>query len=289
MSTSYSDFAYVVEHRMAEWATHNYVHTHQHMMRNRARKAVECSEPFSKFILLVDWSEKMGLTPPQSATAGTYKKIGIMEVVALYRDGAGVVCSAHPVLLESKENDVPHTHAALRAVLAEFVTKFGTGKLRHIVIFSDGGQAHFKCAQAFLYGVHLQDFARANFGTQLHVTWNFFQSYHGKGPYDAEGGVVKYFLRREMRRMRRAFRDVQEAFAFLSGCSAILEPTKHAHQHQKEFAIHYRKFYLVLESELPTLAGYTVRAAKALSPTGSLQKKRDVFSVEFDELPHIVP
>jgi hypothetical protein len=58
---------------------------------------------------------------------------------------------------------------------------------------SDGGQSHFKCAEAFVYLCHLLRELRGLRGAHrgARIVWNFMQSYHGKGPYDAE---VRPFL-----------------------------------------------------------------------------------------------
>ena len=204
-----------------------------------------------------------------------------------------VRCISHPVLFESPDNDVPHTQAGLREVLKNLVKHEPDlrGKVRRVELWSDGGQAHFKCADGYRQGVHLQEWARRLLGPSCVLRWNFFQSYHGKGPYDAEGGIIKYLLRRQQRRQGRAFTSALEAYTWLVSYMDSSTKGAAAHAHVREYTINTRLPGLVLEEHMPTapVSDYTVGAAHAADPctAGVLKKKRDIFCLEFGDWPAI--
>jgi hypothetical protein len=113
-------------------------------------------------------------------------------------------------------NDVPHTFAFLRKVIQKFASKsvqLGT-RLKKVSVWSDGGQAHFKCGEAFCFASHLQRELHELSGGSL--VWNFMQSYHGKGPYDAEGGIIKYYIRRQIFLHQVTFADGRAAWEWCS-------------------------------------------------------------------------
>lgn len=182
--------AYLYE-QVAEWVPHWTVEDHQLKVRGRSIQAVSRALPGERLDILVDWSEKLGLDPNNSVTGGQYAKVGLIVAVCVYRAGAGEKATAETVagLCEAPTNDVPHTQTFLRKVLAIFAERsrcMGTS-LKHVGVWSDGGQAHFKCAEGFAFSSHLLRELRVLTGnTNATLTWHFMQSYHGKGPYDAE-------------------------------------------------------------------------------------------------------
>ena len=294
VDTTWTDFSSVLAKRMDEWVEHNFIQRHQNHLRSRARKSVDVLPPHAKILILVDWSEKLSLTPPNSTTAATYAKIGLLQAVTVHKGADGRVhCISHPVLCESPDNDVPHTQAGIREVLINLV-KYDPnlrGAVRRIEVWSDGGQAHFKLADGYRQGVHLQAWARSLLGPALTLRWSFCQSYHGKGPYDAEGGIVKYLLRRQQRLQGRAFTSAEEAHAWLVTHIASSTKGAAAEAHVREYTIDARLPGLVLEKDMPAVdsSDYTVGTARAVdtSTAGALQKKRDVFCLEFDAWPAI--
>ena len=124
-------------------------------------------------------------------------------ILAVYRDDdEPAKCRSHPVLYESDKNNVPNTQAGIRLVV-EYYAKWSIRlrvSLWWISVWSDGGPAHFRNAEALLNGIHLQAFLRlVSHNPSARLMWNFMMAYHGKGPYDPEGGLVKYYIRRQIR------------------------------------------------------------------------------------------
>lgn len=186
--------AYLNE-QMAQWVPHQSVEDHQLRVRRRNVRAVSRSPPGERLEVLLDWSEKLGLDPNNSVTGGQYEKIGVIIAVCVFRthEGGPAVTETVAGFCEAPKNDVPHTQAFLRKVLAMFAKRSRNlgATLKQVNVWSDGGQAHFKCAEAFAYTSHLLRELRDNTGdATTMLTWNFMQSYHGKGPYDAE--VLNY-------------------------------------------------------------------------------------------------
>lgn len=181
---------YIAE-RMDQWIPHWTVEDHQLRVRARNVAAVSAAPAGERLEILIDWSEKLSLEPNNSTTAGKYPKMGLCVAVCVYRgdDNEPAKCETLAGMFEAPTNDVPHTHAFLREILKHFVLRsrsMGRG-LQEVNVWSDGGQAHFKCAEALVYLSHLvREFREATDNSSAQLTWNYMQSYHGKGPYDAE-------------------------------------------------------------------------------------------------------
>jgi hypothetical protein len=123
---------------------------------------------------------------------------------------------------ELDKNDVPHTFAFLRKLIAHFAEPMEgerRSRLKVVNIWSDGGQGHFKCAEAFAFMAHLQREVFELCGAR--VQWNYMQSYHGKGPYDAEGGLIKYHIRRQIFLCGVVFRFGKEVWAWCRKSEAL--------------------------------------------------------------------
>lgn len=184
-------FLQYLNERMALWVPHWAVEDHQLKVRGRYVAAVAKAPRGQRLEILLDWSEKLGLEPNNSATGAQYAKIGLIVAVCVYKAEAGDHSRVETVggICEAAINDVPHTHAFLRKVLARYSKKsaeMGT-KLTSVNVWSDGGPAHFKCAEGFAFCSHLVRELRELVGDDsATLGWHFMQSYHGKGPYDAE-------------------------------------------------------------------------------------------------------
>lgn len=189
-------FLEYMSERMREWIPHWQVEHHQQLTRTRTIAEVGKAPAGERLEVLVDWSEKLTLEPNESGTGTTYEKIGLVVGVCVYRSAEGVQSETIAGICESATNDVPHTHAFLRKLLkifAERSKRQGT-TLKRVNVWSDGGPAHFKCAEGFSFSSHLLSELRIVSGNPAALLfWNFMQSYHGKGPYDAE--VTQSFMK----------------------------------------------------------------------------------------------
>jgi hypothetical protein len=191
---SVSVFLQYLGEKMDRFAPHCFVQRHQLLSRAHSIANVAAGRPGERLEILVDWSEKLSLEPNNSATGASYAKIGVIVAVCVWKpaDGAALRTETWVGLCKKPTNDVPHTHAFLRSVVAGYAQRSAEhkslGPLKHVNIWSDGGQSHFKCAEGFVFASHLLRELRGLRGAskQCSLQWNFMQSYHGKGPYDAE-------------------------------------------------------------------------------------------------------
>jgi hypothetical protein len=192
---SVSVFLQYLGEKMASFSPHCFVQTHQQLARTHSIEKVSLGRAGERLEILLDWSEKLSLEPNNSATGASYTKIGVIVAVCVWKPRAGTRSRTETWvgLCEKPINDVPHTHAFLRRVVAAYAQRSadepeGLSKLKYVNIWSDGGQAHFKCAEGFVFASHLLRELRGLAGSSSGCTlqWNFMQSYHGKGPYDAE-------------------------------------------------------------------------------------------------------
>jgi hypothetical protein len=201
---SVSVFLQYLGERMDRFSPHHFVQSHQQLARSHSIESVSKGKPGERLQILVDWSEKLSLEPNNSATGASYTKIGVVVAVCVWKPAEGGTQRTETWvgLCERPTNDVPHTHAFLRQVIAAYAKRSSQdarlSPLKYVDLWSDGGQAHFKCAEAFVFGSHLLRELRSLPGADAACTlqWNFMQSYHGKGPYDAEVASLLFFCPR---------------------------------------------------------------------------------------------
>jgi hypothetical protein len=237
--------------------------------------------------VLIDWSEKLSLEPNNSGTGTHYKVVGVLVAVCLRRVGDEVVSETCVGIYDEPNNDVPHTHALLREIIDLYASQAvaAGGILRVVNLWSDGGQNHFKSGEALAFLSHLRRFFEEKGGQ--HLCWNFMQSYHGKGPYDAEGGVVKYRIRRKIREQRFAFEDGLAVFIFASHDEALTKVgivlggvARADSEAHAVFRIARRRFFHFPESAITskwcTSPRFFTGSAKA---SGDLKNKAHVFCV----------
>ena len=247
--------------------------------------------------MLLDWSEKLDLEPNNSATAGTYCKIGVLVAVCVYKTvNAGVSESITAIgLCEKPTNDVPHTHAFLRKLLEDFASQseaMGT-KLQVVNVWSDGGPAHFKCGEAFCFCSHLLRELQDRCGQGARFVWNFMQSYHGKGPYDPEGGVVKYTIRRQILKQGFAFLCAWDVYIWVCANPAVTlaNVTGAGVGRNKAFDITRRKFFYIPESDVDEFRFCTspLFHTSGMAGEGLLKGKESVFCIVPDVNPAVTP
>jgi hypothetical protein len=71
---------------MKKWTPHWFTEFHQLQSRNRAIEEVGRAASGAKLVILIDWSEKLDLEPPNSSTGSSYPKIGLVVAVCIYRE-----------------------------------------------------------------------------------------------------------------------------------------------------------------------------------------------------------
>jgi hypothetical protein len=237
--------------------------------------------------VLLDWSEKLSLEPNNSGTGTKYKLVGVLVAVCLQRVGDSIVAETCIGIFDEPNNDVPHTHAFLRRLMAFYAAEAAARSgavLRHVAFWSDGGQNHFKSGEALAFLTHLRREFESRGGQ--HMSWNFMQSYHGKGPYDAEGGIVKYRIRRKILEQQFAFEDGYAVYVFasndptLTGLGIVSAGIKKDGDLREDamFAISRRRFFHFPESSITskwcTSPRFFTGSAKA---SGELKSKAHVF------------
>jgi hypothetical protein len=247
-----------------------------------------CSNNRRASQILIDWSEKLSLEPNNGATGAQYKAIGVLVAVCLRKVKGKIAAETVIGFFDDPNNDVPHTHAFLVKVLEHYVREARAAGtcLRVVNIWSDGGQNHFKSAEAFLFTTHLRRVLQNLVGVEVVVsmTWSFMQSYHGKGPYDAEGGVIKYCIRLQIREQGFAFAGAfyVHAWCIRSERLCRLAKTRPGVRNKDAagamFAITRRLFFLISEADVCSRF-CTSPAFKAVSCRGSgdLLRKMDIF------------
>lgn len=282
---------------MDKWVPHFYVEHHQLATRNRSVTAVGTAPPGERLEILIDWSEKLSLEPNNSSTGAQYNKIGVVIAVCVYRGRGANGAQAETMvgLCEEPTNDVPHTHVFLKQIIEHFAkrSKEQGAQLKAVNIWSDGGQAHFKCAEGFVYTSHLLRYLRSvSENSAARLVWNFMQSYHGKGPYDAEGGLVKYRIRRAIFKRGHAFLGAKEVFEYCVCDPELTEAvsSRAGLNAQATFNILRRTFFFVAESDVEVFKYCTspLFSCSGAVGAGELKSKDKVFCLRPDPNPEVV-
>ena len=87
--------------------------------------------------------------------------------------------------------------------------------------------------------------------------------YHGKGPYDAEGGLIKYYARRAMRYRGVVFDGAKSLVAWFSGCEQLCGGkatvkdvrSRGSFRQFKRFEVTRRVFRYISEPEVAAIGG----------------------------------
>jgi len=77
----------------------------------------------------------------------------------------------------------------------------------HVHIWTDGAPAHFKNRYSMTALSHHRSLHSCT------ADWNFMESYHGKGPHDGVGAVVKYQVYRRVLQNREVVRSASDVFS----------------------------------------------------------------------------
>jgi hypothetical protein len=72
--------------QMKRWTPHWFAEYHQLKTRNRIIEEVGRASSGSRLAILVDWSEKLELEPPNSSTGSSYPKVGVIVAVCVYKE-----------------------------------------------------------------------------------------------------------------------------------------------------------------------------------------------------------
>jgi hypothetical protein len=77
--------------QMKAWTPHWFAEYHQLQSRNRIVAEAGRAASGSRLVILIDWSEKLELEPPNSSTGSSYPKIGVVVAVCVYKEH-GTLC-----------------------------------------------------------------------------------------------------------------------------------------------------------------------------------------------------
>ena len=122
------------------------------------------------------------------------------------------------------------------------------------------------------------------------------QSYHGKGPYDAEGGIVKTRVRRQVYYNRAAFRNALQVHEFCAADDSLCNPKAQPTTGGKQFVITKRFFVHISEEAAMAVALRFCKNKKpamyyntggAVSADPLLKTKSSVFCVRPGPLPSV--
>ena len=117
------------------------------------------------------------------------------------------------------------------------------------------------------------------------------QAYHGKGLYDAEGGLIKYYVRLEMRRRGASLANLLDVVSVLRACTALTTPSlgRYAKGQLSNFTINQRVFHAVGEEDV-SFARTQSELSLVKPPagyTGTLSGSTKMYCVAFDDFPKI--
>ena len=112
-------------------------------------------------------------------------QLNCLHVIVFYGEGGELIYKAFDIFHDKAKNDYSFVRAALLWLMAQsFMQRFDLFKF-----WSDGGPKHFKIRRTLFFAtVELANIVSG------HVDWNFFPSYHGKGPCDGRAGTAKRLL-----------------------------------------------------------------------------------------------
>ncbi len=173
--------------RIRAYKRHNYSRFRQHQELN-ALKASVVDPGSTDVIVQVDFSENytnVQKNEIQSAYFG-HQCFSLYTVCIWYGETASnecmLRCKSFCIISDSLSHDKTsalHFNRLLIDKIRQIKPDVGS-----IHFWSDGCAAQFKSKFCFYFLAHC-------YPSDLHITWSFFESHHGKGPVDGIGGKVK--------------------------------------------------------------------------------------------------
>ena len=301
MRSKPSLFVSTLQEKLRAWGTHEFVHMHQLIARRKAIENVGRGPRGTRLVLLFDWADKLSLIPRNSTSCGRYPSVGVFVCLGMYRGlEETTTTTTYFVICESETGDVSQTQQALKNIMSVYTTKSRLMQttLRRVDFFSDGGPKHHKNAESMLATIHLQEWLRecAIAGpypassadkkalqllmARIELVWHLMQGNHGKGPYDAEGGILKVFVMHAVRDGGNALLTARDVFDWAKTCMPLLHPTVQnfagsdaqrllSSIHLPQFTIAQRMLHYVSDAECPRrLDGMKIKPLRLALPRG---------------------
>lgn len=171
------------EKELTKFKEHYFNIWHQYMIYRNLKDSLQPNE----VLIHCDFSENYSCKMHQQIQAvhfGSQNQI-TLHTSMMYIEGAKP--QAYCTLSDSTDHSPVAIWAHLRPILTDIKTKYP--EIDTVHMFSDGPATQYKQKKNFyLYKLYLEDM---NFEKG---TWNFSESYHGKGAADGVGGVIKRLL-----------------------------------------------------------------------------------------------
>lgn len=158
---------------------HVYVNQRQH---EELRKAKEDLQDGS-VIMLCDFSENFQCRIQREVMAAHWRsdcsgQVTIYTSIVYFWSGHKVIHKAYAIISDT----LHHTHretAVFNEKILDDISKIT--KVEEVMVWSDGAAAQFKCRHT------MGHMLKSNYNI---TSWNFFESYHGKGPHDGIGKLM---------------------------------------------------------------------------------------------------
>ena len=165
--------------------------------------------PQGTMITIMDFSENYTCVAQEEVQSARWfqPQVTLFPAVCMYKCPATgeVIREAIHIISADKDHD-NHAVAHFSKIIHDHITVTRKIKIEREIQFTDGCAAQFKSKNTLAdISFSAQDF---NFP----VTRNFFESCHGKGPSDGEGGVVKSYMTRKVKSGGAIVRNAEEFY-----------------------------------------------------------------------------
>lgn len=188
--------------QLTTYIKHKHTAGRQHHCAN-AMKRHALETPNTMFMSM-DWSERFTVLNSHEVMSQhwTQRQVGILVCCfagcteLTNEDGTAQTRPFEAtwyVLTDLKSQGAAETSAGMHMAIKNIITKFNIKKLDHIYMFSDGCASQFKCTEAFSKCRYLAMALDAN------ITRCYYETAHGKGKHDSEGGHLKHWLDNKLR------------------------------------------------------------------------------------------
>ena len=193
-----SEAANELQRQIKAYLRHNYNNHRQH----KELRLLKASLDPTTVVIQVDFSENYVNKQANAIQSAYFGQEGFSLYTACvwFRANDETKCKSFCFVSEEMEHNkyvAFHCNSLLITYMREHVPDL------HVVHFwSDGCGGQFKSKFCFaLLGRYPQD---------LKITWNYFESHHGKGPVDGIGGSVKTAMYRDVKACKVVFSSAQQ-------------------------------------------------------------------------------
>ena len=181
----------------------------------------------NEILLQIDYAQNYNIKAQNEVMAAHWEHntdtpVTILTGVAYYKDSEELTHQSYAVVSNTSVHGSLETQVFCESIFNHIKDSLDI-TIKKVIFWTDGASAHFKNSKTM---AAISCYTRI---FKFPATWNFTESYHGKGPHDGIGGLLKHQVWRAVLKGTTVVRNAEEFFTAAKNVSkkvAILYVSK---------------------------------------------------------------